>query len=69
MLARQLSPHIETVALVWQFAGADCDAIDDECSLEAGSSPTTSTFSSSSRSGKGSSERNAAVERTGPCSS
>jgi glycerophosphoryl diester phosphodiesterase len=35
MLAKQLDPRIETVALVWQFAGADCDALDDECSLEA----------------------------------
>jgi glycerophosphoryl diester phosphodiesterase len=35
MLARQLDPKIETVALVWQFAGADCDNLDDECSLEA----------------------------------
>ena len=26
-------PAIETVALVWQYAGADCDDIDDECSL------------------------------------
>ena len=24
-LAKQLEPRIETVALVWQFAGADCD--------------------------------------------
>ena len=35
MLAKQLDPRIETVALVWQYAGADCDALDDECSLEA----------------------------------
>jgi glycerophosphoryl diester phosphodiesterase len=35
VLAKQLDPHIETVALVWQFAGADCDNLDDECSLEA----------------------------------
>jgi glycerophosphoryl diester phosphodiesterase len=35
MLAKQLDPRIETVALVWQFAGADCDNLDDECSLEA----------------------------------
>jgi glycerophosphoryl diester phosphodiesterase len=35
MLANQLDPKIETVALVWQFAGADCDNLDDECSLEA----------------------------------
>ena len=34
-LAKQLDPSIETVALVWQFAGTDCDALDDECSLEA----------------------------------
>jgi glycerophosphoryl diester phosphodiesterase len=35
ILAKQLDPKIETVALVWQFAGADCDNLDDECSLEA----------------------------------
>jgi glycerophosphoryl diester phosphodiesterase len=35
VLAKKLDPRIETVALVWQFAGADCDALDDECSLEA----------------------------------
>lgn len=35
MLAKQLDPRIQTVALVWQFAGADCDNLDDECSLEA----------------------------------
>jgi glycerophosphoryl diester phosphodiesterase len=35
MLAKQLDPKIETVALVWQFAGADCDNLVDECSLEA----------------------------------
>jgi hypothetical protein len=23
------------VALVWQFAGSDCDNLDDECPLEA----------------------------------
>ncbi len=34
-LAKQLDPRIETVALVWQYAGADCDDINDECSLEA----------------------------------
>jgi glycerophosphoryl diester phosphodiesterase len=33
--AHRRNPGIETVALVWQFAGADCDALDDECSLEA----------------------------------
>lgn len=35
MLAKKLDPKIETVALVWQFAGTDCDNLDDECSLEA----------------------------------
>jgi glycerophosphoryl diester phosphodiesterase len=35
MLAKKLDPKIETVALVWQFAGTDCDTLDDECSLEA----------------------------------
>jgi glycerophosphoryl diester phosphodiesterase len=35
MLAKKLDPNIETVALVWQFAGSDCDNLDDECSLEA----------------------------------
>jgi len=35
ILAKRLDPHIETVALVWQFAGVDCDNLDDECSLEA----------------------------------
>jgi glycerophosphoryl diester phosphodiesterase len=35
ILAKRLDPRIETVALVWQFAGADCDNLDDECSLEA----------------------------------
>jgi glycerophosphoryl diester phosphodiesterase len=35
MLAKQIDPKIDTVALVWQFAGADCDNLDDECSLEA----------------------------------
>ena len=34
-LAKQLDRRIETVALMWQFAGADCDALDDECSLQA----------------------------------
>jgi glycerophosphoryl diester phosphodiesterase len=34
-LAKQLEPRIQTVALVWQYAGADCDDIADECSLEA----------------------------------
>jgi glycerophosphoryl diester phosphodiesterase len=34
-LAKRLDPSIETVALVWQYSGADCDALDDECSLEA----------------------------------
>jgi glycerophosphoryl diester phosphodiesterase len=33
--AKELDPRIETVALVWQFAGADCDNLSDECSLEA----------------------------------
>ena len=35
ILAKHLDPKIETVALVWQFAGSDCDNLDDECSLEA----------------------------------
>jgi glycerophosphoryl diester phosphodiesterase len=35
ILAKKLDPRIETVALVWQFAGTDCDNLDDECSLEA----------------------------------
>jgi glycerophosphoryl diester phosphodiesterase len=35
ILSKQLDPKIETVALVWQFAGTDCDNLDDECSLEA----------------------------------
>jgi glycerophosphoryl diester phosphodiesterase len=35
ILAKKLDPKIETVALVWQFAGSDCDKLDDECSLEA----------------------------------
>jgi glycerophosphoryl diester phosphodiesterase len=34
-LAKRLDPRIQTVALVWQYAGADCDDIADECSLEA----------------------------------
>ena len=34
-LAKQLDPRIETVALVWQYAGTDCDDISDECSLQA----------------------------------
>jgi glycerophosphoryl diester phosphodiesterase len=34
-LAKLLDPRIQTVALVWQYAGADCDDISDECSLEA----------------------------------
>jgi glycerophosphoryl diester phosphodiesterase len=34
-LAKRLDPRIQTVALVWQYAGADCDDISDECSLEA----------------------------------
>jgi glycerophosphoryl diester phosphodiesterase len=35
MLAKQLDPHIETVALVWQFGRPDCASLSDECSLEA----------------------------------
>jgi glycerophosphoryl diester phosphodiesterase len=35
MLSKQLDPRIDTVALIWQFSGADCDNLDDECSLEA----------------------------------
>jgi glycerophosphoryl diester phosphodiesterase len=35
MLSKRLDPSIETVALVWQYAGTDCDNISDECSLEA----------------------------------
>jgi glycerophosphoryl diester phosphodiesterase len=35
MLSKKLDPSIETVALVWQYAGTDCDDISDECSLEA----------------------------------
>jgi glycerophosphoryl diester phosphodiesterase len=34
-LSKRLDASIETVALVWQYAGADCDDITDECSLEA----------------------------------
>jgi len=35
MLSKQLDPRIDTVGLIWQFSGADCDNLDDECSLEA----------------------------------
>jgi len=35
LLATRLTKRIGTVALVWQFAGVDCDALDDECSLQA----------------------------------
>jgi len=35
MLSKRLDASIETVALVWQYAGADCDDVADECSLEA----------------------------------
>lgn len=35
ILSKRLDASIETVALVWQYAGADCDDIADECSLEA----------------------------------
>jgi glycerophosphoryl diester phosphodiesterase len=35
MLARQLDPDIETVALVWQFGPAECATLADECSLQA----------------------------------
>ncbi|MCW2993289.1 MAG: Glycerophosphoryl diester phosphodiesterase [Conexibacter sp.] len=35
MLSKKLDPSIETVALVWQYAGSDCDDLGDECSLEA----------------------------------
>ncbi|HWI70458.1 MAG TPA: glycerophosphodiester phosphodiesterase family protein [Baekduia sp.] len=35
MLSKKLDPSIETVGLIWQYAGADCDDISDECSLEA----------------------------------
>jgi len=34
-LADRLNPRIDTVALVWQFAGTDCDDPADECSLQA----------------------------------
>jgi glycerophosphoryl diester phosphodiesterase len=34
MLAKELDPRIDTVGLIWQFSGADCDNLDDECSLE-----------------------------------
>ncbi|HEY3259668.1 MAG TPA: glycerophosphodiester phosphodiesterase family protein [Pseudonocardiaceae bacterium] len=34
-LARQLDPHIETVALVWQYGPAECASLADECSLQA----------------------------------
>jgi glycerophosphoryl diester phosphodiesterase len=33
--ARQLHPHIETVALVWQYGPAECTVLADECSLQA----------------------------------
>jgi glycerophosphoryl diester phosphodiesterase len=35
ILAKRLDPRIETVALVWQYAGPFCDELADECSLEA----------------------------------
>jgi glycerophosphoryl diester phosphodiesterase len=35
MVSKKLDPSIETVGLIWQYAGADCDDISDECSLEA----------------------------------
>lgn len=35
VFANKLNPRIETVALIWQFAGEDCDELADECSLEA----------------------------------
>ena len=35
ILAKKLDPRIETVALVWQYAGTFCDELADECSLEA----------------------------------
>jgi glycerophosphoryl diester phosphodiesterase len=35
ILSKKLDPSIETVGLIWQFAGSDCDNLDDECSLEA----------------------------------
>jgi glycerophosphoryl diester phosphodiesterase len=34
-LSKRIDPSIETVALVWQYSGTDCDDLDDECSLEA----------------------------------
>jgi glycerophosphoryl diester phosphodiesterase len=34
-LSKRLDASIETVALIWQYAGTDCDDISDECSLEA----------------------------------
>jgi glycerophosphoryl diester phosphodiesterase len=34
-LSKKLDRKIETVALVWQFAGNDCQTLADECSLEA----------------------------------
>ena len=34
-LTKKLDPKIETVALVWQFAGTDCDDLHDGCSFEA----------------------------------
>ena len=33
--AKLLNRRIETVALVWQFSGEDCNELSDECSLEA----------------------------------
>lgn len=33
--ARKLNPHIETVALVWQYGPAECQTLADECSLQA----------------------------------
>jgi glycerophosphoryl diester phosphodiesterase len=35
LLARQLDPRIETVALVWQYGPAECASLADECSLQA----------------------------------
>jgi glycerophosphoryl diester phosphodiesterase len=35
MLSKKLDPSIETVGLIWQYAGTDCAALSDECSLEA----------------------------------
>jgi glycerophosphoryl diester phosphodiesterase len=34
-LSRKLDPHIQTVALVWQYGPAECASLADECSLEA----------------------------------